>query len=253
MSSRRPSSSVPPPWPDTAQAPPPEDDGPASLVGRRAPDGTSPPNVATDVDDATAAPWPWRLYAGLIAYLGLPIIAAWIAAAVGASAFLPDFGADTGFGLVDLIPGNTAALRAQAVENHLFGASLSDAQSVVVLHESRGLQPASLVQLAEQARAVDGSRPVSAAASLPAFALPLVNVAGLVPSSRGTSTTAVVYLFFPSIALTGDITSGTQRYAARCPTPRAHWWASPGRCRRRSARATPSRTRCCCSRWSPWS
>ncbi len=220
MSSRRPSSPpVPPLWPDSAQAPPPEDDGTASFVGRRAPDGTSPSNIATEVDDATAAPWPWRLYAGLIAYLGLPIIAAWIAVALAASAFLPDFGADTGFGLVDLIPGNTAALRAQALENHLFGASLSDAQSVVVLHDSRGLQPASLVQLAEQARAVDSSRPASAPASLPAFALPLVNVAGLVPSSRGTSTTAVVYLFFPSSALTGDITSGTQRYAAALPHP----------------------------------
>ena len=38
-----------------------------------------PPEDPANLDDASAVPWPWRLYAGLTAYLGLPVIAAWIA------------------------------------------------------------------------------------------------------------------------------------------------------------------------------
>jgi putative drug exporter of the RND superfamily len=174
-------------------------------------------DATTEVDEFTAAPWPWRLYAGLTAYLGLPIIAAWIAVTLAAAAFLPDFGADTGFGLVELIPSNTPAFHAQATENRLFGASLSDAASVVVVHDPRGFSASTLVKLGQQAQETDSSRPASSSASRPDFALPLVNVPGLVPSSHGTSTTAVIYLFFASNAQSGDITTGTQRYAAAVP------------------------------------
>jgi RND superfamily putative drug exporter len=216
MSGRRPSSpSAPAPWPDAG---PPPESSPSRGEHPPAP-ADQPPDVSAESDEFTAAPWPWRFYAGLIAYLGLPIIVAWIAISFAAAAFLPDFGADSGFGLVELIPTNTPAFHAQAVENRLFGASLSDAQSVVVVHDSRGIPPATLLKLAQQAQAIDGSQPASAPASRPSFALPLINVPGLVPSSRGTSTTAVVYLFFVSTARPGDITAGAQRYLSAAPHP----------------------------------
>jgi RND superfamily putative drug exporter len=211
MSSRWPSSTSAAPSPDTTPA------VPASASERPAVNEQQA-DPASLVDDVAAAPWPWRLYAGVTAYLGLPIIAAWIVACFAATAFLPDFGADTGFGLVELIPGNTAALHAQAVENHLFGASLSDAQSVVVVHDPRGLSADTLVKLGQQAQTVDTEQPASSPSS-PSFVLPLVNVPGLVPASRGTTTTAVIYLFFASNAQPGDITAGTQRYAAATPHP----------------------------------
>jgi putative drug exporter of the RND superfamily len=214
MSNRRPfSSSSPPSPPETAPASPLPDGEPPAVAGRS-------PDVATPVDEFTAAPWPWRLYAGVTAYLGLPIIAAWIVACFAATAFLPDVGADTGFGLVELIPGNTAALHAQAVENRLFGVSLSDAQSVVVVHDPQGLGADTLVKLGQQAQALDASPPPpSSPPSRPSFVLPLVNVPGLVPASQGTATTAVVYLFFRSNATSGDITAGSRRYAAAAPHP----------------------------------
>src|ERR1700694_1947341 len=213
MSNRRPFSSSAPPSPETAPASP-LPDGEAPAVAGRSPD------VAIPVDEFAAAPWPWRLYAGVTAYLGLPIIAAWIVACFAATAVLPAVGPDTGFGLVELIPGNTAALHAQAVENRLFGASLSDAQSVVVVHDPQGLGADTLVKLGQQAQALDASPPPpSSPPSRPSFVLPLVNVPGLVPASQGTATTAVVYLFFRSNATSGDITAGSQRYAAAAPHP----------------------------------
>jgi RND superfamily putative drug exporter len=214
MSSRWPSSPSAPPPPEAPPAPP------TAAASAEAPAAIQPDaGPATPVDDAAVAPWPWRLYAGVTAYLGLPIIAAWIVACFAVTAFLPDFGADTGFGLVELIPGNTAALHAQAVENHLFGASLSDAQSVVVVHDPRGLSADTLVRLGQQAQAVDTAPAAPSPPSTPSFVLPLVNVPGVVPSSQGTTTTAVIYIFFRSNATSGDVTTGTQRYAAAAPHP----------------------------------
>jgi RND superfamily putative drug exporter len=182
-----------------------------------------PPVVSTEADESTSVPWPWRLYAGLNAYLGLPVMAAWIVAAVAAAAFLPDFGAASGFGLVQLIPNNTPALQAQVQEQELFGSSLSDSQALVVEHRSSSLPPAALLKIAQQARAVDGSRATSAAPSLPDFALPLVNVPGLVSATATPATTAVTYLFFPSRAQSGDISAGATRYANAAPRPPGTW------------------------------
>ncbi len=169
--------------------------------------------------EAAPAPLLWQLYGGITAYLGLPIIAAWVAAAIAAVMFLPDFGATAGFGLVDLVPANTAAVRAQALENRLFGSSLSDAQSVVVERDPSGIAPPTLLTIAKQAQAIDSSRSPSAPASKPDFALPLVNVPGLMPQSGRPLTTAVTYLFFTQAAEAGDVNTGTQRFAAAAPHP----------------------------------
>ncbi len=176
-------------------------------------------NPAATAADAgvTRAPWPWRLYAALTAYLGLPIIAVWIGVALASTALLPDLGTNAAFGLVDLVPSNTASVRAQADETRLFGSSLADSQSLVVESDRTGLPPASVAALGRQALAIDRSH--AAAASRPDFALPLVNLARVVPGSHGTATTAVTYLLFSAAAQPGDITAGSQRYAAAASRP----------------------------------
>jgi RND superfamily putative drug exporter len=170
-------------------------------------------------DDSASVPWPWRLYGGLTAHLGLPIIAAWIAATVAAVMFLPDIGAASGFGLIQLVPSNTAAVRAQATEQQLFGSSLADSPALIVEHSQRSIPPATLVKIGRQAQAVDGSHPASAPPHQPSFALPLVNVPGLISASRVPATTTVTFLFFPAAALPGDITIGADQYAAATPRP----------------------------------
>src|ERR1700686_1308473 len=136
----------------------------------------SSPGMVVDRDDLSTVPWPWRLYAGVTAHLGLPIIALWIAVTVAATAFLPDFGSDSGFGLVQLVPSNTAASRAQTTEQRLFGSSLADSPALIVEHGSSTLPASTLVKIGQQARAVDSSHPTSASPRRPDFALPLVNV-----------------------------------------------------------------------------
>lgn len=177
------------------------------------------PEVAAGVDDSSTVPWPWRLYAGLTAYLGLPVIAVWIALTFAAAAFLPDFGAASGFGLVQLLPNNTPATHAQAVEQRLFGSSLADSQALVVEHAAGSLSPATLATIAQHAQAVDSRRPASGSPQQPDFALPLVNVPGLLSATRSPATTAVTFLFFPSTAQSGDINAGAQRYANAAPKP----------------------------------
>ena len=204
MSSRPPAS---PPLPPRVDAtPPPPSRPPARDIERRA-------------DDSAGVPWPWRLYGGLTAHLGLPIIAAWIAAAVAAVMFLPDFGAASGFGLIQLVPSNTAASRAQATEQQLFGTSLADSPALVVEHSQRTIPAATLEKIGRQAQAVDGRPPSSAPPHEPSFALPLVNVPGLISASRLPATTAVTFLFFPARAVSGDITVGADQYAAATPRP----------------------------------
>jgi putative drug exporter of the RND superfamily len=205
MSSRPPAS---PPVSPRVEASPP------------APPPTSPARqVEAGADDSANVPWPWRLYGGLTAHLGLPIIAAWIAAAVAAVMFLPDFGAASGFGLIQLVPSNTAAVRAQATEERLFGSSLADSPALIVEHSQRSIPAATLVKIGRQAEAVDGSHPASAPPHQPSFALPLVNVPGLISASRVPATTTVTFLFFPAAALSGDIAGGADRYAAATPRP----------------------------------
>jgi RND superfamily putative drug exporter len=177
-----------------------------------------PPEQRAESGDSSIPPLLWRIYAALTAYLGLPVIAGWIAVTIAAVIFLPAFGAASGFGLVQFVPDNTAAFRSQAAEQRLFGSSLSDSQALVVEHDPRGLGSATLVKIEHQTEAVDGAHP-TAPASQPDFALPLVNVPGLLSATRQPATTAVTFLFFPGDAQTGDITAGAQRYAASAPRP----------------------------------
>ncbi len=179
----------------------------------------SPSGAAADHDDLSTVPWPWRVYAGLVAHLGLPIIALWIAVTVAATAFLPDFGSDSGFGLLQLVPSNTQASRAQAAEQRLFGSSLADSPALVVEHASSTLPASTLVKIGQQTQSVDGRPAAAVSPRRPDFALPLVNVPGLVSATPRPDTTVVTFLFFPPTAESGDISAGAQRYADAAPRP----------------------------------
>ena len=169
--------------------------------------------------DSSTPPLLWRIYAALTAYLGLPVIAGWIAVTIAAAVLLPTFGAGSGFGLVQFVPDNTAAYRSQATEQRLFGSSLSDSQAMVVEHDPRGLSSATLLQIEHQTQVVDGSHAATTAPDKPDFALPLVNVPGVLSATRQPATTVVTFLFFPDAAQSGDITGGAEHYAASAPRP----------------------------------
>jgi putative drug exporter of the RND superfamily len=169
--------------------------------------------------DSSTPPLLWRIYAALTAYLGLPVIAGWIAVTIAAAVLLPTFGAGSGFGLVQFVPDNTAAYRSQATEQRLFGSSLSDSQALVVEHDPRGLSSATLLQIEHQTQVVDGSHAATTAPDKPDFALPLVNVPGVLSATRQPATTVVTFLFFPEAAQSGDITGGAEHYAASAPRP----------------------------------
>ena len=137
---------------------------------------------------------------------------------VAAAALLPDFGAASGFGLVQLVPNNTPATRAQATEQRLFGSSLADSQALVVEHATGTLSPATLATIARQARAVDSPRQASGSPQQPDFALPLVNVPGLL-SATGARRTPRSPFCSSRRRQSGDINAGAQRYADAAPKP----------------------------------
>src|SRR5579862_4071229 len=189
---------------------------PPASKWRPAGDSPAPARRAGARGPATV-PWPWRVYAGLTTHLALPLIAAWIAVTIAAVMLLPDFGSDSGFGLVQLVPTNTPAARAQASELRLFGSSLADSPAMVVEHGASSLPPATVLEVGRQAQGVDGSHVGEGSPSRPVFALPLINVPGLVSASRSPATTAVTFLFFAATAQSGDISLGAERYAAAAP------------------------------------
>src|SRR5580692_10177501 len=179
MPSHQPSAPTAPPELDSVAAPPRQDPG-------------------ADAGDSSKPPILWRIYAALTAYLGLPLIAGWIAVTIAAAAFLPAFGTASGYGLVQFVPDNTAALRSQAAEQRLFGSSLSDSQALVVERDPRGLNTTTLAKIEQQTQAIDSPhRAAAASPDRPDFALPLVNVPGLLSATRRPATTAVTFLFFP--------------------------------------------------------
>jgi hypothetical protein len=65
----------------------------------------------TDEPDRPAVGWPWRAFAFAIVALRYPILLAWIAAAVAATALLPALAAAGNIG--NLIPAGAPAVRAE--------------------------------------------------------------------------------------------------------------------------------------------
>jgi RND superfamily putative drug exporter len=175
-----------------------------------------PPAIVTE----PPPPLPWRLYGGFAAYIGPLIVVAWIVACAAAVALLPDFSTANQSGLLQLVPGNSPAIRAQDHEAALFGASLAQSEAVVVETDPRGLPPAVLAADVRRAVGIDSKHPAASPATQPLFAVPLVNARGLVPASGARSgTTVITYLAFSAKARSDDVINGARTYASSLPRP----------------------------------
>jgi RND superfamily putative drug exporter len=160
--------------------------------------------------DRAVVGWLWRGLAFVVTALRYPLLLAWIAAAVGASLYLPSLAESNGIG--GLIPPGSAAVRAEYDAARIFGFPLS-AEVNVVQRDPRGFAPAELVAFARRAAAVDAGH-VTGIPGL-AGALPVPNTAG-VPGARGrSSTTVITFLFFrPGTSIAAQ-TAGGEAYAHR--------------------------------------
>jgi RND superfamily putative drug exporter len=164
-------------------------------------------------------PFLWRLYGTFTAYVGPLLLVAWIAACAATVLLLPDFSTGNQ-SLLQILPGNSPALQAQAREVKLFGAALGESEAVVVESDPHGLPSAAIAAGVRRAVAVDTAHPGTPQATRPVFAIPVVNARGLVPASGGRAgTTLVTYLAFPSSAGSGDVVNGAHAYAASLPHP----------------------------------
>jgi RND superfamily putative drug exporter len=154
--------------------------------------------------------WLWRGLAFVVTTLRYPLLLAWIAAAIGASLYLPSLAGSSGIG--GLIPPGSAAVRAEYDATRLFGFPLS-AQVAVVQSNPRGFTPAELAAFARRAAAVD-TKQVTGIPGL-AGAFPVPNSSG-VPGARGRhSTTIITFLFFRPATSIAEQSAGGEAYAHR--------------------------------------
>jgi putative drug exporter of the RND superfamily len=155
-----------------------------------------------------------RAAAWTIVRLRWPIVLAWAAAAVAVVVYLPslqDAGRETS--LVGLVPSE-----AESIATGVRSAELFDVPVVTHTHVVQrmpdGLSKPALRRVARRAERIADKRDPELAEIQ--FALPLVNVSRLVPSSRETNTTAITYLFFDSAETDiEDQDELTARFAAK--------------------------------------
>jgi len=151
-------------------------------------------------------------YARLVVALRYPIILAWIAGAVAATAYLPDLSGEQGAPLEGLVADDSPAVRTELRSAELFDVPVLT-RTVVVRRDPEGLAPG-----AEQ-RALGGALAVSQGRDPDLqrvrFALPVVNTLGVVPSSRERGTTVVTFLFFSPAMFLAHQDELAHRYAER--------------------------------------
>lgn len=162
--------------------------------------------------------WWWRGTAAAVTALRYPILLAWIAAAVGATLYLPSLGTS---GSIDaLIPSGAPAVRAEYDAARLFGVPLS-AQVDVVQRNPARFTAGEIAAAARRAAAVDEGR-VTGIPGL-AGALPVSNLGRVIPGSRERSTTIITYLYFRPGTSVAAQAAGGQAYARRyLAGPRGH-------------------------------
>lgn len=151
-----------------------------------------------------------RVYAAVLIWLRVPVIILWVAVTGFVFLHLPSFGSSGG-PVVQLIPRNAPALTALATSLRIFKVP-AGSELAVVVRDPRGLSAADHTAVFSQAWAVD--RRSDSGGTGPAFALPIVDTAKLMPASRESGTTAITFLSYPpTMPVTAQIASA-HRYAA---------------------------------------
>jgi putative drug exporter of the RND superfamily len=155
-----------------------------------------------------------RGIAWAIVRLRWPILLAWLAATVAVFVYLPslqDAGGETS--LAGLVPEDAESIAAGVRSAELFGVPVIT-HTVVVQRREDGLTKPALRRIAARAKRIADKRDPELAQI--EFALPLVNLRRLVPSSRESGTTAITYLFFdPAKTEIDDQDELTARFAEK--------------------------------------
>ncbi|MGH3042480.1 MAG: MMPL family transporter, partial [Gaiellaceae bacterium] len=142
------------------------------------------------------------VFASVLVRLRHLLVAAWIAAAVAVTVYLPGLGAGEALELGGLIPDDSPAVAAAERSQQHFSVPLT-ADTAVVERDAEGLSAG--VQRAIVERAVDASTQESAGDEI-LFALPILNTKKVFPGSEEDGTTAVTHLFFPpDVSLTNKV------------------------------------------------
>jgi RND superfamily putative drug exporter len=133
------------------------------------------------------------MLAWVAVHLRFLVVPALVAAAVWAGLHMRAF--ETGGPVLDLVPADAPALKAEAESRRLFKVP-AGSDVAVVQRDPNGLSDAARRRIAERAKQVaDNPGPALK------LALPLMNVKGQVPGSRENGTTAVTFLVFgPDVA-----------------------------------------------------
>ncbi|HEY0389120.1 MAG TPA: MMPL family transporter [Gaiellales bacterium] len=134
---------------------------------------------------------PARAVAWVAVRLWFLIVPAFVAAAVYSGLHMRTF--ETGSGVLNLVPKDAPALRAEETATRLFRAP-AGSDVIVVQHAPGGLSEDAQHRVIDRAAAIDRHRDTSTGASL---ATPLISVPGA-PASKGNSTTAITHLAFDS-------------------------------------------------------
>jgi len=152
----------------------------------------------------------WDAVAAVVVRWRYAVLVGWAAAAVLATVFLPGISSSGAIG--NLIPGKSAALRAESDATRLFGLPLASGVEVVQ-RDPRRFPRAEQTRAARAAVTVDQGR-VHGIYGL-AGALPVVNTARLFPGAGERSTTIVTVLYFRPGTSLGAQTRGAHEYVRR--------------------------------------
>jgi len=152
-----------------------------------------------------------RAFAGVVVGLRFLVVAAWIAAALAVTWWLPGLGSGEPLPLGGLIPDNAESAQVAQRDAEIFGVPLTT-DTLVVQRDADGLSAAA--QARAVARAVAASRGPKQPEGVQ-LALPIANTLGLFPSSREHGTTAITYLYFGSEASLSDRVAGAEAYTSQ--------------------------------------
>ena len=142
---------------------------------------------------STPAGRPARALAWIVVHLRFLVVAAWVAAAVLATIYLPPISEADGSTLTSMLPKDSAAVATERSIARIFGVPLFS-RLEVVQRDPHGLSPAAQARVVTRAAALDTG---SLKGRFPDIlgAIPVLNTAKLLPGSRENGTTAVTYVF----------------------------------------------------------
>ena len=164
--------------------------------------------------------------AWLIVRLRFLIVVLWVGGAVAATLYLPSLDDAGNAPLNGLVPRDAAAIQASVHSAELFRIPLLT-DVAIVQRDPAGLSGAALGRVAQRAASVSND-PSAAQPGQIAFAFPIVNVPGRIPTSKERSTTAITYLYFAPGTTIWQKQDGAQAFEGQIRQPDDHLVGATG-------------------------